>query len=104
MQVFDAIATTRFSRRNLFKGAGAIGAGLMLSRLPLLRSVAADSESVTDIINIAATAEAMAVTLLGGAIDSAMHGSYNKPIPDAVISILNAARAEEEFHYEYLIA
>jgi hypothetical protein len=103
MQTFEAIASTRFSRRTLFKGAGALGAGLMLSRLPLLRSVA-DSESLTDIINIASTAEALAMTLLGGAIDSAMHGNYNKTIPDAVISILNAARAEEEFHYEYLIA
>src|SRR5690242_6378617 len=104
MQTFDALAHSRISRRSLFKGAGALGAGLMLARLPLLRSVAADSESVTDIINIAVTAEAMAVTLLGGAIDSASKGNYNKTIPAPVVAILNAARAEEEFHYEYLIA
>jgi hypothetical protein len=104
MQTFEALTNSRISRRSLFKGAGALGAGLMLARLPLLRSVAADSESVTDIINIAATAEAMAVTLLGGAIDSASKGGYNKTIPAPVVAILNAARAEEEFHYEYLIA
>lgn len=108
MDQLDRIASARISRRRLLKGAGAVGLGVMaaqagiLQHAGLIRSVAADSEGVTDIINIAATAEAMAVTLLGGAIDSAKHGSYNKPIPDAVIAILQAARSEEQYHLSYL--
>lgn len=41
-----------------------------------MRAQAAACESVQDIINIASTAEALAVTLLGGAINSVKQGSY----------------------------
>lgn len=94
----------RLTRRGILRGTTALGAGLLLARLGLLRAVAQESESVKQIIDIAATAEAMAVTLLGGAIDQARKGAYDRPIPDAVIQILEAARAAEEFHYEYLTA
>lgn len=94
--------TSPFSRRTLLKGAGAAGAGLTLAQIGLLRAVAQETESVQDIIDIAATAESLAVTLLGGAIDSAGQGNYNTPIPDAVIAILEAARAEEQYHLDYL--
>ncbi|MBX6754632.1 MAG: ferritin-like domain-containing protein [Thermorudis peleae] len=105
VDLLNTVTNARVSRRTLFKGAGIAGAGLLMSRLGLFRSVLADSpESVKDIINIAATAESMAVTLLGGAIDSAKKGGYDKPIPDVVVAILDAARAEEEFHLEYLLS
>ena len=66
-QAFERLTTANISRRTLFKGMGALGAGLMLSRIGLLKVVLAEDETVADIANIAATAEAMAVTLLGGA-------------------------------------
>ncbi|HET9016037.1 MAG TPA: ferritin-like domain-containing protein [Thermomicrobiaceae bacterium] len=110
MPRFDAMFTTRISRRSLVRGAGALGLGLAASQLldfstaPLLRAAAAGSESLQDIVNIAATAEQLAVTLLGGAVSQAMTGKYNRPIPDPVLSILQAARAEEQYHFEYLKA
>jgi len=103
VDLLNTVMNARVSRRTLFKGAGIAGAGLLMSRLGLLRSVLAESETATDIINIAATAESLAVTLLGGAVQSAKQGGYDKPIPDVVIAILDAARAEEEFHLEYLL-
>ena len=110
MPQFDVMRNTRFSRRNLFRGAGALGLGLAAAQVldfstaPLMRAAAADSESAQDIINIAATAEQLAVTLLGGAVSQAMAGKYDKPIPDSVIAILQAARAEEQYHLDYLLA
>ena len=113
----------RVSRRTVVKGAGAAGIGLSLGatnlslggasvlnrgsslrQVGLLRAVAAQDETVEQIINIAITAEALAVTLLGGAVASAEAGMYDEPIPDLVVEILKAARAEEQFHYDYLAA
>lgn len=111
-QVYRAMQA-RVSRRSLFKIAGATGLGLTLStgllgKGPLLRetammrAVAQSDEDIQTIIDIAVTAEAMAVTLIGGAIASAEAGNYNQEIPELVVEILKAARAEEQFHYEYL--
>lgn len=97
------LVTTPVSRRLLLKGAGAAGLGLTLGQTALLKAVAAQSETVQDIVNIAATAESLAVTLLGGAIESAKQGNYNQKIPDAVVSILVAARASEQYHLDYLL-
>jgi hypothetical protein len=106
----------RISRRSLFKSAGLAGAGLamgsalsfgsnssLLRQAGLMRAVAKSDESIQQIIDIAVTAEAMAVTLLGGALDSATKGDYNQEIPGIVVDILQAARAEEQFHFEYLM-
>ena len=58
-------------------------------------------ESVQEIINVAATAEALSVTLLGGALDSAANGELVLD-PEAV-QALTAARAAEQAHYEFLL-
>jgi hypothetical protein len=59
-------------------------------------------ESVQEIINIAATAEAFAVTALGGALANAANGTL--ALNAEQVQTLTAARAEEQAHYEYLIA
>ena len=59
-------------------------------------------ETVQQIIDIAATAEAFAVTALGGAIDNAMNGLL--ALNEEQIQTLQAARAAEQVHYEYLVA
>ncbi len=58
-------------------------------------------ESVQDIINIAATAEAFAVTVLGGALANAANGTLalNAEQQQAI----KASRAAEQAHHTYLI-
>jgi len=58
-------------------------------------------ESVQDILNIAATAEAFAVTALGGALESAAAGTL--ALPAEAVQSLQAARAAEQAHYDFLV-
>jgi len=64
--------------------------------------VLATCESLQDIINIAATAEAFAVTALGGALDNAAKGLLALNAEQQ--QTLRAARAEEKAHYDFLIS
>lgn len=59
-------------------------------------------ESLQDIINIAATAEALAVTALGGALANAANGTLALNAEQQ--QTLRAARAEERAHYDFLIS
>lgn len=65
-----------------------------------LRGVASTCESVQDIINIAATAEAFAVTALGVALANADGGQL--ALNAEQVQALTAARAEEQAHYQFL--
>lgn len=76
------------------------GRGVTDADARLLQTAAATSESVQDIINIAATAEALAVTALGGALDNAAKGMLGLNYEQVVT--LTAARATEQAHYQYL--
>jgi len=58
-------------------------------------------ESLQDIINIAVTAEAFAVTALGGALDNAAKGTLALNAEQQ--QTLRAARAQERAHYDFLI-
>jgi hypothetical protein len=58
-------------------------------------------ESLQDIINIAVTAEAFAVTALGGALDNAAKGLLALNAEQQ--QTLRAARAAERAHYDFLI-
>lgn len=58
-------------------------------------------ESVQDIINIAVTAEALAVTALGGALANAANGTL--ALNAEQVQAIKASRAEEQAHYTYLI-
>lgn len=117
----DRMMDSRLSRRKLFQGMGGVAAGLalgstvslgngnlgkgpLLRQVGLLRTVAQEDESVQDVINVAITAEALAVSLLGGAVSAARSGGYGENFPEYLIDILNASRAEEQFHYDYLEA
>ncbi|MBA2557550.1 MAG: ferritin-like domain-containing protein [Chloroflexi bacterium] len=68
--------------------------------VPVLQQQAAACESIQEIINIAATAEAFAVTALGGAIESANAGTL--ALNEEQIQTLVAARAAEQAHYDFL--
>ena len=67
-----------------------------------LQTTASSCESVQDIINIAATAEALAVTALGGALQSAAAG--NLGLNEEQQQVVAAARAAEQAHYDFLVA
>src|SRR5579875_330399 len=67
-----------------------------------VRAAAARSESVSDIINIAATAEALAVTLLGAAISGADRYDGGKGLGAPLVAVLKAAKAAERAHYDFL--
>jgi hypothetical protein len=84
----------------LSRSSGAAGLNLTVADTLALQSAAATCESVQDIINIAATAEALAVTALGGALDSAAKGRLG--LNDEQQQVIKAARAEEQAHYAYL--
>jgi hypothetical protein len=62
---------------------------------------ASTCESVQQIIDIAVTAEAFAVTALGGALENATNGML--ALNAEQIQTLTAARAAEQAHYQYLI-
>jgi hypothetical protein len=65
----------------------------------------AQSEDVTTIINIASTAEALAVSLLGAAIAGAANytnADGSKGLAAAFVTILKAAQSAEQAHYAYL--
>src|SRR6516225_5517896 len=64
--------------------------------------MAASSESVGSFISTFATAEALAVTLLGAAIAGAEKYDGGKGLPPTVVRWLKAMQAEEQAHYEYL--
>jgi len=116
-------ARAQVSRRTLLtgagKGAGALGAGLLLAQSGLLRSEAAgaahaltrgaaqaagQTERVQDILDILATNEAFGVTLVGTVLDSAKNGAYSPAIPATVLKVLTGVRAEEQFHLDFLKA
>ena len=101
MNTLETGASARFSRRTLLKGAGALGAGLTLAQVASFREVAAQSETIQDILNITVTTEHFGVTILGAAIESNRQGNFQPAIPAPVVAILNAARAQEQFHLEF---
>ncbi len=66
----------------------------------ILAGGTAGYETVQQIINIAATAEAFAVTALGGALANAASGTL--ALTPLQRQTFTAARAEEQAHYAYL--
>lgn len=68
----------------------------------IVGEAAGKSETVQEIIDIAATAEAFAVTALGGALEHAASGKL--ALNAEHVRTLTAARAEEQAHYQFLTA
>lgn len=93
----DRVSRRKFMGVVLAATGGAVGASALGSS-----AVLADSEDLTTILNLAATAEALAVTYLGAVINGAF---ANTSGTDATVkAVLTAARAEEQAHYNYLTA
>lgn len=101
MTTFEPFTSSQLSRRVLLKGMGAVGAGAALASVPGLQTAAAQSESVQDILNVTVTVEQFGVTILGAGLDANAKGMFNPPIPDPVVAIVTAARAQEQAHLEF---
>lgn len=95
-----ATATAPFSRRTALKGLAVGAAGFTVAQSAFLRSAAAQSDSVQDVLDITATTERFGVTFLGAGIQSALDGLFDKPWSDAELAIVQAARAQEQFHLD----
>jgi hypothetical protein len=111
------LAELQFSRRALLRAAGALGVTTSLAEMGLFnqasaaavapsaavanRDLGAIAGSVQDILDITVTAEYLDVTILGVAIDNIQKGNFSQAIPDLVLSVLQAARAQEQFHLEF---
>ncbi len=76
--------------------------GLQASDRSAPRGGVVGCESVQQIVNIAATAEALAVTALGGALQSAASGRLQLNAEQQ--QFVRAARAEEEQHFRVLLS
>jgi hypothetical protein len=100
MNTHETVADKPFSRRTLLKGAGAMGVGFTAAQIAFVRSAAAESDSLQEILNITATTERFGVTVLGAALASDAEGNYDKPFPEGVRAIVTAARAQEQFHLD----
>jgi len=89
------------SRRTVLKGAAVGLAGVTLAQAGLFHALAAESESVQQILDITATVEQFGVTFLGAGIASAQQKNFNKPVPAPVLAVLKAAQAQEHFHLAF---
>lgn len=98
---FQKLLNSKLDRRTLLNSGGLMGAGAVLAACSPAMEAPASDETVQEIINIAATAEAFAVTALGGALENAASGML--ALNAEQVQTLTAARAEEHEHYTYLI-
>ncbi len=100
MTAFDRISGASHSRRTLLRGAAIGAAGFTLAQAAFLRSAAAQTDGVQDVLDITATTERFGVTLLGEGLESAREGNFNTPWLPEVVAIVTAARAQEQFHID----
>jgi len=91
-------------RRGFIRLTGAAGLGLAMTQLGTLSALAQSNETVADIINIAATAEALAVSLTGAVIAGAAKYDGGKGLPAMLVTWVKGIQAEEQAHYQYLTA
>lgn len=101
MNTFEPLTRAQLSRRIVLKGMGALGAGAALAPFGGARSAAAQTETVQDILNVTVTVEKFGVTFLGLGLESAANGNFDPPIPEPVIAIVVAARAQEQAHLDF---
>ena len=99
--IFERFLRAQVSRRTLFKAAGAAGAAMWLTQANSLREAAAAAETIQEILDITITVEHFGVTFLGVGIDNIKKGNFSKPVPANVLAVLEAARAQEQFHLDF---
>ncbi len=101
MNDHETLTPALLSRRTVLKGAAAGLAGVTLAQAGLFRALAAEAESVQQILDITTTVEQFGVTFLGAGIAAAEQKAFNKPVPAPVLAIVKAAQAQEHFHLAF---
>ena len=101
MHTLRPLTRAQLSRRVVLQGAGALGVGAALAPLGGVHGVAAQSETVQDILNVTVTVEQFGVTILGAALESNAEGNYDPPFSDVEVAVVTAARAQEQAHLEF---
>ncbi len=107
MNKFKELTNGSVSRRAFVRNTalGVAGASLLGGALGCdLFSDDDDSgepDSIQRILNVTATVEQFGVVVLGAGLESNEQGNFNMPWPDAVVDIVTAARAQEQFHLEF---
>lgn len=100
-----ALMRDAISRRTLVKGVAAGVAGLALAQLGCGDSTdTSGSTAVQDILDATTTVEQFGVTFLGAGIASAQQNGYDKPWPDTVLAVVQAARAQEQAHLDFYLS
>lgn len=102
-RAYERFLQSQLSRRTLFKAAGAAGIGVFMAQAGLLREAAAAADTVQDILNATVTVEQFGVTFLGLGIQNIRAGNFSKPVPPVVLAVLEAARAQEQFHLDFFL-
>ncbi|MDP9069847.1 MAG: hypothetical protein M3N68_00885 [Actinomycetota bacterium] len=100
MDAVHSMIASRLSRRTLLRSTGVGAAGFTVAQLAFLRSQAAQSEAIQDILDITATTERFGVTFLGEALASNEEGNFDQEFPENVVAVVTAARAQEQFHLD----
>ncbi|MDQ3540664.1 MAG: hypothetical protein M3440_08260 [Chloroflexota bacterium] len=90
----------RLSRRTVLMSAGLGAVGFTAAQAGFLRTMAAQSDELQDILDITATTERFGVTFLGEGLASNEAGNFDRAWPDAVVAVVTAARAQEQFHLD----
>lgn len=101
MDTVRQLSQSPWSRRDVLKTAGAGAVALTAAQVAFVRSAAQEDDELQGILDIVVTTEHFGVTILGHAIEAAEAGEYTPPIPEPVIAILKAARAQEQAHLDY---
>ena len=100
MTAFASQIAFPISRRTMLKGVGVGAVGFTVAQSAFLRSNAAQSDTVQDVLDITATTERFGVTFLGEGLRSNSEGNFDRVWPEPVIAIVEAARAQEQFHLD----
>lgn len=98
MNIQESLRTARLSRRSLMVGAGVSAVAFTAAQASFLRTEAAQSESLQDILDVTVTVEQFGVTFLGAGLEAAKNNEYDTPWPANVIAVVEAARAQEAAH------
>jgi hypothetical protein len=85
----------------MFVGDAAGAEIYTLDQVCFLRAAAAQEEDVQDILDITATIERFGVTFLGEGLQSNAEGNFDTPWPPAVVAVVTAARAQEQYHLDF---